>query len=302
LNIQLILEIEMMYDVSLYGNLILDTTYCVNDYSHGESNTCLDKKISPGGIANVAAAISRIEPTLNINIESKIGGDISGRYAKKWFANLKKLGYNVNANMIETSKPTSEAIIISDLLNMNRSSIVNWGACQEINKLNDYSSRWCHILYVDKLPNLDLNSLKYLSENSIISIDLCSSNHNDKTREKILSMLPYVDYVFASSEEGRCLIGKEKDYDIALAIAKNARGWAVIHSPDGSFISNGQHKNTKGYKVENKIQKPVNVLGAGDNFAAAFISKKIQDKNTVEESVRFAHEQATKYILNNSKG
>ena len=152
------------------------------------------------------------------------------------------------------------------------------------------------------MPNLEPNSLKDLSENSIISIDLCSSNYGDKTREKILSMLPYVDYVFASSEEGRCLVDKEKDYDTALAIAKKARGWAVIHSPNGSFISDGLHKHTKGYKVKNKIQKPVNVLGAGDNFAAAFITKKIQDKNTVEESVRFAHEQATKYILNNSKG
>jgi len=293
----------MIFDVGLYGNLILDNTYCVEKYTHGESNICLEKNISPGAIANVAMALSRISPNMSVVIDSLVGEDISGRYVKKWFQNLRKIGIvNFGINIGNIKKPTSEAVIISDLQNKSRSSIVNWGACQEINKLNDYSSKWCHILYVDKLPNLDLNSLKHLSENSIISVDLCSSNHDDKTREKILSMLPYVDYVFASSEEGRCLVGKEKDYDTALAIAKRARGWAIVHSPNGSFISDGVHKHTKGYKVKNKIQKPVNVLGAGDNFAAAFITKKIEDKNTVEESVRFAHEEATKYILNNSKG
>ena len=291
----------MTYDVSLYGNLILDTTYCVKNYSHGESNVCYEKNISPGAIANVAFALSRIAPDLSVNVESKIGSDSSGIYAKKWFANLKKLGYNIDANMIETSKPTSEAIIISDLLNMDRSSIVRWGACQDIDTLSECNSKWCHVLYADKLPNLNLNSLKKLSKRSIISIDLCSSNQSEQTKEKILSMLPYVDYVFASSEEGACLTGEESDYNTALAVAKKARGWAIIHSPDGSSVSDGKQKNTKSYKVQNKIQKQVNVLGAGDNFAAAFIVKKIKEETTVGESVRFAHEEATKYILNNSK-
>ena len=78
----------MTYDVSLYGNLILDTTYCVKNYSHGESNVCYEKNISPGAIANVAFALSRIAPDLSVNVESKIGSDSSGIYAKKWFANL----------------------------------------------------------------------------------------------------------------------------------------------------------------------------------------------------------------------
>jgi len=292
----------MTYDISLYGNLILDNTYCVKGYSHEESNVCYGKKKSPGATANVAVAISRLAPELSINIQSKIGQDVSGRYIKKWFADLKKMRYN-NIDMLitESPKPTSEAVIISDIVNKTRSSIVSWGACQDVNVIGGLQSRWSHILYVDNLPNLDLNSLKNLSKDSIISIDLCSSNQSGQTKEKILSMLPYVDYVFASSEEGACLIGEEKEHDTALKIGKLARGWAIIHSPDGSCVSNGSHKQTRSYRVQNKIKKSVNVLGAGDNFAAAFIARKIQKETTVEESVRFAHEEATKYILNNSK-
>lgn len=292
----------MLYDIGLYGNLILDNTYCVKEYLHEESNICYGKKMSPGAIANVAVAIARLSPELSINVQSKLGQDIPGRYIKKWFASLKKMGYNnVNMSITESLKPTSEAVIISDLTDKTRSSIVNWGACQDISVVDGPRSRWSHILYVDKLPNLDLNSLKNLSKDSIISIDLCSSNQSGQTKEKILSMLPYVDYVFASSEEGACLIGEEKEFDTALKIGKLARGWAIIHSPDGSYVSNGSHKQTRSYRVQNKIKKSVNVLGAGDNFAAAFITRKIQKETTVEESVRFAHEEATKYILNNSK-
>jgi sugar/nucleoside kinase (ribokinase family) len=292
----------MTYDVSLYGNLILDNTYCVENYSHGESNICHNKSLSPGAIANVASALCRLSVATSININSIVGEDISGRYIEKWLTNLNKMRLNkVKTNLIKCLDPTSEAIIISDLQNKTRSSIVNWGACQKIKTLKDHKSKWCHILYIDKLPKLDLNSLKKLSENSIISVDMCSSNQTEEIKEKILSMLPHVDYVFASSDEGRCLTNAEEDYIVAKSIAELSRGWAIIHSPEGSFISNGSHEQTTQHKVQNKIEESVNVLGAGDNFAAAFITHKMSENNTVKESVRFAHEEATKYILNNNK-
>ena len=58
-------------------------------------------------------------------------------------------------------------------------------------------------------------------------------------------MLPYVDYVFASSEEGRCLVDKEKDYDTALAIAKRSAAGRLFIRQTAVFISDGRIKTLK---------------------------------------------------------
>tara|TARA_Y100001972_G_scaffold34677_1_gene43056 strand:+ start:1743 stop:2624 length:882 start_codon:yes stop_codon:yes gene_type:complete len=290
------------FDLTVYGNLILDNTFCVEQYAHEESNICTARHMSPGASANVVSAISRLDSALSVNISSIIGDDTAGRYIEKWFLNFKKLNsINLNLNLEKSYQNTSEAVIISDLTNKSRSSIVNWGACQTLRNLKNFNSKWSHILYLDKLPNLDLNSLKKLSEESIISVDLCSSNQDLETRETMISMLPYIDYVFASFEEGCCLAQENNPYDASRFIAKKTRGWCILHSPDGSYISEGSHQTTKKYNVADKVTGPVNVLGAGDNLATAFIVDQIKRQSEVSESIKFAQTQATEYIKNNQK-
>ena len=293
-------------DISIYGNLILDHTYCVRDYVHGASNTCENKHTSPGAIANVVDALIRVDRDLSLNVISRVGDDTPGRYIKKWFTAFNKLNCTkVNLHLKETLSSTSEAVIISDLKNQNRSSVIQWGACAEIDELKDFNSKWCHIMYLDKLPHLSLKDLNRLSTNSIISIDLCSSTHTAATRQKIFSMLPYVDYVFASFEEASSLVGCETEYEAAIQLAKAARGWAIIHTPKGSIFSNGVRDNTQRIDIKNIVKKPVNVLGAGDNFAAAFIATTLlaqnREFNTIKANVNFAHQQATEYIKHNMR-
>ena len=233
-----------MIDVSIYGNLILDKVCRVSQYRHASSNNCTLMTSSPGGIANVAAAIARLNNNLSLTVNSVVGDDIASSITKQWFLDLaEKTDARIDIVLEPSPTHTSEAVIICDTDNNNRGSIVQWGACTELSSLTDHDSRWCHIIYADKLPNLDINSLKEISKKSIISLDLCSDNQTRETKDKILSALPHVDYLFASSEEARCLTGRTTDVGACQEISKHIRLTPIIHNPSGSvFFDRGSNQ------------------------------------------------------------
>jgi|TARA_Y100000034_G_C6893453_1_gene411473 sugar/nucleoside kinase (ribokinase family) len=291
------------FDIAVYGNLILDRVYCVNDYCENNSNSVEDSYVSPGAIANIIMALGH-DNKLKLHLSSIIGNDRKGRYLEKWFINFRKVnGSTLEFDLEKIDANTSEAIIISDLKKKTRSSIVDWGACTTFSTLQDHNAKWNHILYIDQLPNLDLKSFKNLSKDSIISIDLCSSAHSAEERKRIEEFLPYVDYIFASSEEGSSLSNLKNEEEIAINLGEKVRGCAIIHRPDGSTICDGTHSNLCKIKFD-PITKPLNVLGAGDNFAASFITSRINDYQnsdfeTILQSATESHLAATHFIKRN---
>ena len=105
---------------------------------------------------------------------------------------------------------------------------------------------------------------------------------------RILDFLDIIDYLFISRED--LFMDVEE-------LSKKVKGWLIVHDPLGSTCTNG--KKLFEYKLPNNLfLTNVNVLGAGDFFAAGFINQKLHgnDENT---SIEKAHESTTKLLNRN---
>lgn len=152
---------------------------------------------------------------------------------------------NISVGLSPTS--IGEAIIIVDEEQGERTS--NSLMTQKIVTPEIIPAKWNHIAYLDHLPvNGFLSSLE-----GIISADVCG---NGQLEEDILKN---IDLIFIGDGDGiDCL-------DIVDSGVK----YIVYHTPDEiTLIPN--KKNAITIKVEKVISK-VNVLGAGDMFAAELI-------------------------------
>jgi hypothetical protein len=138
---------------------------------------------------------------------------------------------------------------------------------------------WNHIAYLNQL-----NDTSFISNlTGIISADL-----SKETPEKVIDSVKYLDYLFLS---------KEDLFMDILELAKLTKGWVVAHDPMGSIYSDG--KNIHEFNIPTEfILHNINVLGAGDMFAACFINNILQ-KNNIHESISKSHKQTTKLLKEN---
>lgn len=284
------------FNISLYGNLIVDTVYKVRNFQEGGSTKCTSKYKSLGGLANVARELLNLNDDTNLSVDAAVGNDDEAKFCRQWFSN-KEIDYSLQKI---DNHPTSNAVIFVDSKKNIRSSVVEWGACQHYKFEDSRSSYWKHFLYADSLNNITENDLKKASENAIVSVDFCLSSHTPKQRQKVYSFLKYVDYLFISDVESRSITGLKDLKSMSMHLGKEAKGVCILHDPQGSYISDGLfYSEVKTDFLEN-IE--LDVLGAGDVFTASFIDHSIKNPN--EEYVKvaeFAHTNTTKYLLNNKE-
>ena len=134
------------------------------------------------------------------------------------------------------------------------------------------NAHWHHILYLNKLK--DTSFMKSL--NGKVSADLTAGDMN------IMNEIKYVDYLFISEED---LFMDVKE------LAKLTRGYVILHYPSGSMCTNGEEQ----YAFTTEVKDNINVLGAGDAFAACFISNMLNTDN-IEKSLEKSHEQTLKVL------
>ena len=114
------------------------------------------------------------------------------------------------------------------------------------------------------------------SLNGKVSADLTAGDMN------IMNEIKYVDYLFISEED---LFMDVKE------LAKLTRGHVILHYPSGSMCTNGEEQ----YAFTTEVKDNINVLGAGDAFAACFISNML-NTDDIEKSLEKAHEQTLKVL------
>tara|TARA_Y100001938_G_scaffold33630_2_gene46147 strand:+ start:25395 stop:26264 length:870 start_codon:yes stop_codon:yes gene_type:complete len=285
-------------DVTIFGNILVDTIYEVEQFSHGGSNIYKKKTQTVGGVTNVLAALKRMSPDLSTKLISAVAGDKEGDFIKEW---LSDRGWD-NLDLLtkkDVDSTTSSALIISDMSEKIRTSFVNWGECKNLTIPNNISSKWLHILYLDCLPLVEEKDLKRLVDCDIISADVCLSTHTEKEKERIFSLLKCLDYFFISDVEAKSLTGKESLPECATILGRKSKGYAIVHSPAGSSYSNG----VATYSVDSIYieESSINVLGAGDNFAARFIFNKIATKSTMTEVIKDSHDYTTNFLIQGNK-
>ncbi len=132
-----------------------------------------------------------------------------------------------------------------------------------------------HILYLNEIS--DTAFIPALD--GIITSDICPGKPVRK------ELLQHVDYLFISDE----------DCDDFSGLVEATKGWVILHSATGSICSNG--KDEFFWKLhEDDILKNVNVLGAGDIFAACCLYKLLGEDNDIHHWIEFAHRKTTEIL------
>ena len=140
-------------------------------------------------------------------------------------------------------------------------------------------SKWNHIMYLNSIA--DASFIENL--NGIVSADLTSGKMNN------MNLLKKIDYLFISDEDM---------FTSLEELSSLVKGWVILHSPHGSVCHNG----TETFTTKTKFIDNINVLGAGDFFAASLIVQMLKDKSDLKECVLFAHENTTKILLGRKNG
>jgi len=289
-----------IFDISLYGNLILDMVYYVSLFKINSSNEVLGQYESIGAMGNVARELIGLDNNLSININGTVADDI---YGKKIINDIEKLNV-YNSIKTTISGITSYATIISDISSNKRTSMVNWGACTQ-GTFEVAPSKWHHIMYLDTLINITEDDLINMSKSGTVSVDLCLDQYSSERKWWIVNrLLKHVDYLIISEVEAKSLMSVFNENNIwrsycdeiaAEYLGKKVRKQCIIHTPHGSIMSNGEA--TTNYNINFYNGKKMNVLGAGDMFASYFIYSVLKNHN-LDKSINFAHELTTKKIIN----
>jgi sugar/nucleoside kinase (ribokinase family) len=283
------------FNLSIYGNIILDNVYYISDFRNGTSNIIEKKYTSVGSIGNMLAPLGK---DITIQILSKVSNDYEGNKI------LSLLSENISEKtsidvQISSNNKTSNALIVSDIFKNTRTSMVEWGICRTIDNIEAIKGDWVHFMYLDTLDNLGCTSLSKMDKNKIISADLCLGKHSQEQTEKIMNMLEYIDYLILSDVEAKSLTSGQKNgiwrsycmEEAAKIISKKVKKMVIIHSPHGS-ITCDKDGIIQTYSSEFISSKRMNVLGAGDLFASSFIKKMIESHD-VDKSIKYAHKNTT---------
>ena len=132
-----------------------------------------------------------------------------------------------------------------------------------------------HILYLNEIS--DTAFIPALD--GIITADICPGKSIRK------ELLQNVDYLFISDE----------DCDDFAGLVEATKGWVILHSATGSICSNGNDEFF--WKLhEDDILKNINVLGAGDIFAACCLYKLLEEDNDIHHWIEFAHRKTTEIL------
>jgi len=145
------------------------------------------------------------------------------------------------------------------------------------NNVTHLKSDWHHIAYINQITHTEFISK---IDEGIISADITK-----ESPEKVIPLLKYIDYLFIS----------EDDLFMDLSeLAGKTKGWVIVHSPTKSMCTDGNEMIV--YDIPpNLLLSNVNVLGAGDYFAAGFIECCLRG-DTNKDAIISAHTSTTNIL------
>jgi len=266
-----------MFDVTCVGILVADAIAKTVDELPGRGKLALVDRLQlfTGGCAvNSGIALARIG--LNVAIIGKIGDDGFGKFI---YNSLKDENVNVDGLVVDPKSSTSASVVLVDS-GGERSFLHSLGANAEFTDSDvDYSiienSRIVFVAGTMLMPNFDgepcARVLKRSKEMGKITALDTAWDSKGRWMKVLEPCMKYIDYFMPSYEEAVQLSGKEKPEDIADVFLSMGVKTAVVKlGKDGCFIkdSGGEKHSIPTYEDI----KPVDTTGAGDSFAAGFLT------------------------------
>ena len=252
-----------------------------------------------GDAINEATIISRLG--YKTALMSRVGEDAAGKFILDF---CQKEGINIESLHIDLKTDTSinVGLVTEDgerTFVTNRNGSLWKTDITDVDFSRFKGARLLTLASIFNCPLLDNKSLvqifrKAKEEGMIICADMIKPRFSEKL-EDIAEALGYIDYFFPNYDEA-CLLSGEKDLD---AIADSFLKYGVKHviiktGKEGCFIKT----NKESVKVPaiSGIQA-IDTIGAGDNFAAGFITALLDGKELIN-CAQFANATASIAVQN----
>lgn len=268
----------MKWDIVCFGDINLDYLIGIDSIPKEDQEVPIKNfEFSCGGsAANFSYAASVLEN--RILLMGSIGNDLNGKFLLDDFQKNK---IDTSQIKIEENSPTGTAFVVLDK-SKNRRIMTNLGANRK-NELKDYDlailnkSKIFHLSSPDPLIFGDL--LEYSKKNNLkISLDpggiLCSQE-----KHKLLEKIKGIEYLFLNEPECVEIFRTDNIFEIQKILKNNQiKNLIYKKGSKGSIMCDStsiiEHK---GFKVE-----CFDTTGAGDTFAAGFLTAVLEGKKAIE--------------------
>ena len=252
-----------------------------------------------GDAINEAAIISRLG--YKTAVMSRVGEDAAGNFILDF---CQKEGIDTKTLNIDPKVDTSinVGLVTEDgerTFVTNRNGSLWKTDITDVDFSKFKGARLLTLASIFNCPLLDNKSLvqifkKAKEENMIICADMIKPRFSEKL-EDIGEALGYIDYFFPNYDEA-CLLSGEKDLD---AVADSFLKYGVKHviiktGKEGCFIKT-KEKSVKVPAISGI--KAIDTIGAGDNFAAGFITALLDGKELIN-CAQFANAAASIAVQN----
>lgn len=249
-------------------------------FFHQPLNSADTLKFSVGGDAtNEALTLARLGH--KVKLMTRVGHDFLGHFIE-W--TVKSQGIDKSTIRIDDSVETTTAILVigknDDRHYKDRSVSTFCGADIDYEALKD--AKVVSLGSLMMLPSLKAEDIAKAfrtakEAGAIVCADIALGRRTPI--DSILPVLPYVDYFFPNLEEGQLLTGLETKEEISEYLLKcGVKNVVLKLGGQGCYIRNSDTEMiVPPYYVE-----PVDTTGAGDNFAAGFISGLVRDLPLLE--------------------
>lgn len=267
--------------IAVSGSILVDIINTVSKYpNEGELTQISSVRKAVGGcVPNVAIALKKLSPSLDVFASGKVSNDDNGVYA----INVLKNNNVDTKNIVASNNDKTSFTQVMSISGGQRTFFTYPGSSAgfgvkdiDFDKLCPKMFHLGYFLLLQKVDDGDgIKILKKAIEKGIkTSIDLVSEN-SDRYK-KILPCLPHTDYLIINELEGGRLTDIEPTIDNVSTIAKKlielgVREKVVIHYSEGSVCvsKNGDVTILESFTLPKGYIK--GTTGAGDAFCAGVL-------------------------------
>jgi ribokinase len=280
---------EKEFDVIGFGALNLDKLYRVKRIAKaGEHMPILSVTESPGGsAANTVAGLARLGA--RCGFIGAVGNDAEG---KIMLDDFKK--FNVDTHGISVIEDARTGIIIGFVDSNGERTLYPYpGANSTLTEGDiDYSyaqkASFLHLTsFVD--PKQMLLQKKMVTELEEVKISFSPGDlYIKKGMKELMPFIKKSSIIFLNADEAKNLTGKKYKEACLTLIEKGAGVVAVTLGGKGSYVTDGE----KSYEVPACKAKALDTTGAGDAFAAGFISCLLEG-SSIDAAARWGNKAAS---------
>ncbi|MBM7622661.1 sugar kinase [Sporohalobacter salinus] len=278
-----------MLDVVTLG----ETMVMMNPVEAGSLKYIYDYKKQLGGAeSNFAIGLARLGH--QVGWFSKLGKDPHGEYIKSFIR-----GEGVDTSQVKFTSKAPTGLYFKERRELGESNVYYYRHDSAASRMKpedlseDYiaQAKYLHLTGItpalsDSCHKTILEAIEIANKNNVkVSLDpnlRLKLWSKERMREVMLDLFKQADIVMPGIEEGEILLGTDDPEEIADQILDLGAEIVIVKlGAEGALVANKEAKEeVAGYSVE----RVVDSIGAGDGFAAGFISGQLRGANIVDST------------------